>query len=119
MELLEQPHVLDRYHGLVGERRHQSDLLVSEGTHLIAPNKECTDERALSQHRDAYDRPEARDPLNLSPLILGISEHIEHMKRPLFDIDSADYRPPPWAKLPSLPKLSELQRDAMGRAHAK
>ena len=34
---LEQSHVLDGDHRLVGEGRDQFDLLVGKGTHLLAP----------------------------------------------------------------------------------
>ena len=36
LEFLEQPHVLDRDHGLIGEGFEQLDLRRSEGTHLGA-----------------------------------------------------------------------------------
>ena len=44
-DALEQPHVLDRDHGLVGEGRDQFDLLVGERPHLCA--RKCRSRRWL------------------------------------------------------------------------
>jgi hypothetical protein len=46
---VEQPHVLDRNYRLVGEGRDQLNLLVCEGIHLIAREREDTDRCALAQ----------------------------------------------------------------------
>src|SRR5512145_445368 len=53
LEFLEQPHVLDGNHGLVGEGLEQSDLLVSEGLDLSASERDRTDSFALAQERNA------------------------------------------------------------------
>ena len=49
--LVEQPHVLDRDHRLVGEGRHQVDLRVGEGVHFIAGEGEDANRCPLTQER--------------------------------------------------------------------
>ena len=39
LDFLEQPHILDGDHGLVGEGRDQLDLLVGERPHLVAASR--------------------------------------------------------------------------------
>src|SRR4029450_9267063 len=53
LELLEQPHVFDRNHSLIGEGLEQGDLLVREGLDLSAPEVDRPDGRALSEQRNA------------------------------------------------------------------
>ena len=52
-QFAEQPRVLDRDHGLAGETRHQIDLLVGEGTNVLAENRDRTDQFVFLQHRYA------------------------------------------------------------------
>ena len=49
LEFLEQPHVLDGDHGLVGEGLEQLDLLVGEGTNLDVGGSDYTDRDAFAQ----------------------------------------------------------------------
>ena len=42
-QFLKQPHVLDRYHRLVGEGLQQLDLRRGEGAHLGATRDQCSD----------------------------------------------------------------------------
>ena len=55
LHLVEQPHVLDRDHRLVGEGRDQLDLLVGERPHLGARQHDHADRNALAQERHAKD----------------------------------------------------------------
>ena len=48
LEFLEQPHVLDGDHGLIGEGLEELDLLVREGTDLHSANQNHTDRNALA-----------------------------------------------------------------------
>ena len=50
-QLAEQPRVLDGDDGLRGEVLHQIDLLVGEGTHLLAVDEDRADQLVLFQHR--------------------------------------------------------------------
>src|SRR5450759_75268 len=47
LNTLEQPYVFDSDRRLVGERRYQLDLLVGEGTHLLARQSQDADRNAL------------------------------------------------------------------------
>ena len=49
VHVLEQPHVLDRDHRLVGEGRDQIDLLGREWTHVRAAQRKGTDRLLLPQ----------------------------------------------------------------------
>ena len=53
LHLVEQPHILDRDHGLVGEGLQQLDLLVAERPHLGAAEHDGADRFALPQQRNA------------------------------------------------------------------
>ncbi len=49
-QFAEQPRVLDGDDGLGGEVRHQLDLLVGEGPHLLAENVDGADELVVLEH---------------------------------------------------------------------
>jgi hypothetical protein len=67
---LEQPHVLDRDHRLVGEGGGQLDLLVGERLNASPPNHDDADDVALPEHRHCEDSPMH---LLLAPQIFGPS----------------------------------------------
>jgi hypothetical protein len=56
LELPQQPGILDRNHGLVGEIGHQLDLLVGERPHLLAIDADNADQRPFPEHRHAEHR---------------------------------------------------------------
>ncbi len=59
-QFLEQPRVLDGDHGLVGEVRHELDLLVGERQHLLADRWPMrADQLVLLEHRNDQERPRA------------------------------------------------------------
>ena len=60
-QFVEQPRVLDGDDGLVGEVRHQRDLLVGEGTDFLARQGERTDQLVLLQHRDSQNCPDTSE----------------------------------------------------------
>ena len=51
LQFLEQPHVLDGDHGLVGEGFEKRDLFVRERTDLRSPNANHPDRNSLPQQR--------------------------------------------------------------------
>ena len=53
LHVVEQPHVLDRDHGLVGEGGDQLDLFLGERTNRTARQYEHPDEIAFAQERHA------------------------------------------------------------------
>ena len=72
---LEQPHVLDRDHRLVGEGRDQLDLPVGERPHRRAHQRRSPDRNSFSQQRDGENRakPPSSDP---RCTIFGIGENV-------------------------------------------
>ena len=68
LHLVEQPHVLDRDHRLVGERGDEFDLLVGEGPDGRAGQRQHADRHSLAQQRHAQRSPVFSDPLCLAPL---------------------------------------------------
>ncbi len=59
LQLAEQPRVLDRDHGLVGERLEQRDLGGREAADLVPVDPDHPDDRISPQHRHRDDRAEA------------------------------------------------------------
>ena len=53
LHLLEQPHVLDRDHRLVGKGLNQLDLLVGERRDFLALEEDHADRRSFPQQRNA------------------------------------------------------------------
>ena len=82
LHLLEQPHVLDRDHRLVGEGLDQLDLLVGERPHLRARQREDADRLALAQQRHAEDGAEAAEPLRLAKRVFRIGSARRECGRP-------------------------------------
>src|SRR5262249_57269721 len=54
---VEQSHILDRDHRVVGEGCGELNLLAGEGPRLCATDYEAPDRLVLSQQRDGEDRP--------------------------------------------------------------
>jgi hypothetical protein len=54
-QLVEQAGVLDGDDSLLGKIAHQLDLLLCEGSHLLAVNSDCTDDLVILQHRDGKE----------------------------------------------------------------
>jgi hypothetical protein len=57
-QFVEQPRVLDCDDGLGCEVRHQLNLPISKGTHLLPGQVECTDQFVIFQHWDHYMCPD-------------------------------------------------------------
>ena len=91
LHLIEQPHVLDRDHRLVGEGLDQLDLLVRERTHCGAREHNRTDHTAFPHERDSEHSAIAT---NLPPVLHRIGT-----SRNCLDVRNMDgcgfkYRPP-------------------------
>jgi hypothetical protein len=84
LHLVEQAHVLDRDHRLIGEGGDQFDLFFGERLHLVASQINGADRRALPQQGDGEDGPVA----HLSSvgtafrIFLRLRLKIRHMDRP-------------------------------------
>jgi hypothetical protein len=86
LDLLEQPHVLDRDHRLVGVGGHQRDLLVRERSRFAgASHSQNTDWNPLAQHRHGENAAKTGCVRDVQPLILRIGHYIWDMNRAPFD----------------------------------
>src|SRR5262249_19931582 len=82
LHLVEQPHVLDRDHRLVGEGGGQLDLLVGEWPHLGALQGDSAHRDPLAEHRHSQCRPKASELLRLGPGVVGIVQHVRNVDDP-------------------------------------
>ncbi len=57
LDLVEQPHVLDRDHGLVGEGLYQLDLLLGERPHFFPAHQDAAERLSFPQQRHRERRP--------------------------------------------------------------
>ncbi len=62
LDLVKEPHVLDRYHRLVGEGCHQLDLLFRKGQDVGSGDRKHADRDAAPQHGHAQYRAVAAKP---------------------------------------------------------
>ncbi len=92
LQLLEQPHALDGDHGLIGEARHELDLLVGEGPNVGPPDHDHADDGALPEHRHCQDRPDLVAPLTRGPPVLGVGEHVVDVDGPALEDGSTGCR---------------------------
>ncbi len=75
---LEQPHILDRDHCLVGKGRGQLDVLLSERPDCAANERDHADRHAFSQERHAELRAEFAQPRDIHQ-IFGVFKCIVNM----------------------------------------
>src|SRR5262245_61968926 len=75
LELREQPYVLDRDDGLVGEGLQQVDMPVGEAADFIPEDDDDTDRRDIAQHRHRQDASPAASEDKLARN-MGVSERV-------------------------------------------
>ena len=85
LDFVEQPHVLDRDHRLVGEGRDQLDLLVGERPHLGARQRENADRHAFAQHRNAEHGAKTAQLLRFGERVFRVGQHIGNMDDSAFE----------------------------------
>ena len=85
LDLVEQPHVLDRDRGLVGEGATKLDLLVGERPHLQARQRKHADRAALAQHRHTEQGAVPAKPLRLDKGVVRVSEHVGNVNDLAFE----------------------------------
>jgi hypothetical protein len=79
LHLVEQPHVLDRDHRLVGEGSEQLDLLVGKGLHRATSQGDDADRAAFPQQRDTEHGPQSAEFLRLAQDVFGIGRNVRHL----------------------------------------
>ncbi len=75
LRLIEQPHVLDGDHRLIGESLQQLDVTVGKGTGFASGDDDRADGRAISEHRHREDASPASGERDF-PWIHRVSEHV-------------------------------------------
>ncbi len=85
-ELIEQPCVLDRDHRLAGKVFHKLDLLVRKRSDLLTVDAEGSNELAVLEHGNRYERPSAAEisrgaPLRIAFDIGSLGPHIRNVDR--------------------------------------
>jgi hypothetical protein len=83
-QLIEQPRILDCDNGLIGEGRHQLDLLVGKRLHNRSPDEDHPYDIALPQERGSERRSITANPLVLKVSILRIDQHVGNMNQSAF-----------------------------------
>ena len=76
LHLVEQPHVLDRDHRLVGKGGDQFDLLLGEWAHAGSLQHDDTDWRSFPQKRDAQHGTKTGNPLSFDESVFRIRQHV-------------------------------------------
>src|SRR5262249_22143738 len=78
-QLVEQPSILDRNHGLIGKRGEQLDLFIAERLYDRARHGEHADWGAFPQKRDPEHSSEATALLRSLPDVLRLGKHSRDM----------------------------------------
>ena len=76
LDFVEQPHVLDRDHRLVGEGGQEFDLPIGKGAHDVTCQSEHADQNAFTHERHTEDGTMLSEPLCLEPGEFWIGKHI-------------------------------------------
>jgi len=94
LDFVEQPHVLDRDHRLVGEGFDQFDLLVSKRPHDSAVQVKHADRDRLAQERHTEQCAKSGFLLNFDQGVFRVGYNIDDLNRLALKQNSASYRPP-------------------------
>ena len=82
LHLVEQPHVLDRDHRLVGEGGDELDLLIGEWAYRLALQDDHADGCSFAQQRNTQHGMKAANSHGFEKSVFGIGLHIHDMDRP-------------------------------------
>src|SRR5262249_9639162 len=114
LDLLEQPHVLDRDHRLVGERREQLNLLVGEWCDLRLIKNYCAKRHALAQQGYGQHRPQALQLLRFWKVIFRVRLDVWNLDRTALEQRATHRGSPPCADRGALPELQAAGRHIIG-----
>src|SRR5262249_5350697 len=110
LDLVEQPHVLDRDHRLVGEGREQLHLLVGEGPYRGARQREHADRSSLAQQRRTDHGVIAAKLLCLAQLVFWIGLRIQNLNGCALEQGSTSHALTPGLEWYALHLILELGR---------
>src|SRR5436309_3472144 len=85
LNFLEKANVLDCDHRLIGERLHQLDLLVGEGTYGSAHQRDNADRISFSQQRNAKDGAKTGSFLAFPESVLWVQQDIGQLNWLMLD----------------------------------
>src|SRR5262249_33595422 len=108
LHVVEQPHILNCDHRLVGKCGHQLDLPVSEGLDLRFPQRDDAERETLAQQWDGQHRPHAHFPQRLVHFVFGVGLDIDDLDGAALKQGSAGRLSSLCADRCSFPHLNEL-----------
>ena len=92
LHLVEQPHVLDRDHRLVGEGGHQLDLPGGERLHRRVCQGQDPDQHAVPHQGNAQHGPVSAEAVSLGKIVLRIGQNVRNVDDPAFERGTANER---------------------------
>ena len=92
LDLVEQPHVLDRDHRLVGEGGRKPDLLIGEGSDLQTLQDQHADGDQFPQQRKGKNASRSGDFLDVGARIFGIAQNVGNLDRAAFQHRPSEHR---------------------------
>ena len=92
LQFREQANVLDCDDRLIGEGRHELDLLVAEGVDPHLPQHDDAEQRIALQHGHGQQRAVSRQLLDLAALIAGLGQDVVPVDRPALLAGDSGYR---------------------------
>jgi hypothetical protein len=93
LNLVEEPHVLDRNHCLVGEGGCELDLFLGEGSYLRTLQDKHTDRERFAQQRNGQHAVCSGHFLDVAASIFRIGQHVRNLDGPPFQHCSPKHRP--------------------------
>src|SRR5438128_1992461 len=118
LDLVEQTHVLDCNHRLIGKGCEQLDLLVGERRDLRLPQTYCAERYALAQQGHGQHRPMARQFLRFWEIIFGVRLDVWNLDRTPLKQRSTCRCSSPCADWGALPELQAARRGIVGSGGA-
>ncbi len=110
LDFVEQPHVLDCDHRLIGEGCDELNLLVGERRDLCFPQGNCAERRALTQQWYSQHGPEALQFQRFRKIIFWVRLGVCDLDRTELQQRATRRGLPPCADWGALPKLQEPGR---------
>src|SRR5262245_32076810 len=98
LHLVEQPHVLNRDHRLVGEGLQELDLSVGEQPGLSAGDRNAPNGTAVSQYRDAYGTAIAADRCHRAKGVVGVRVNIRDLRDTSLKYRASRHAAPTWRR---------------------
>ena len=115
LHLVEQPHVLDRDHRLIGEGGDQLDLLVRERPYGASYERDDADRISFTQQGNSKDGPKTKRLLHVQIRVFRVRQHVGHMNGLCCRHRSSDDASSPAFVWDGLDILNDVRRVAVDR----